>query len=398
MTGLSRQFAAALMSISMMGLSATAQTRPEPIEIAGWEIEPRADATVAISPARDDVGTTQAEVFTAQLRAELRAEYVLENGAEIGVWLGGRLQRDHPERLGFSGRIGEGTTAFEGLAPRGAFTGLTLGGPVEDANARARLETAFVYIDGGYGQVLIGRDVGIARRFHEGSPSVFRFHRITNAALDTSGVATVLTRNDLTGPAAKISYASPRILGLRIGGSYTPRANVSGLDRDPDRDIAGVAEPSLDDGLEAALNFSHRFRESGIRLEGYGAYGRAAVTTGPAQLDAGTVEVWSTGGRIEWKNLEIGADWLTSDNAGGRYRAWSIGGKINQFGLDWSAEYGQSSDDLTNIDGESWSIGASRSILERLSLSVGVQSQSLNGDLLLDRDSIGPVLEITLRY
>lgn len=377
---------------------ARAQDRADPIEFAGWEIEPRADSTIAISPGRDDAGTTEAEVFTAHVRAELRADYVLENGAEIGVHIGGRLQRDHTERSGFSGRIGDGSAFFNGLAPRGAFTGLTLGGPVEDTGVRAQLETAFAYIDGGYGQLLVGRDVGIARRFHEGSPSIFRQHRIVNAALDTSGIATVLTRNDLTGPATKLSYASPRILGLRLGASYTPRANLSGLDRDPDRDTGGVAEPSLENGLEAAFNFNHRFRESGVRLEGYGAYSRADVETGPLRSDAGTVEVWSSGGRIEWENLEFGADWLTTDNAGGRYRAWSIGAKLNQFGLDWSAEYGRSFDNLTSIDGQSWSIGGAHTFYERLTIGAGIQSQSLNGDVLLDQGSLGPVLEITLRY
>ena len=370
----------------------------EPLEFAGWTIEPRINATLALAPGRDDAGVREAEIATGDLQGDLRFERVLENGVEIGARLGGRLQRDHPARVGFSGQIGPVDPDATGLSPRGAFTGLTTGGIEEDANVRAQLETAFVYADGGYGELLFGRDIGVARRFHEGSPSVFRLHRAVNARLDTSGVATVLTRNDLTGPSAKLSYASPRLLGLRLGASYTPSANVSGLDRDPDREVAGIAEPNLETGLETAFNFSHRFREAGVRLETYGAYARANLETGPLQQEAGTVEVWSTGGRFEWKNVEFGADWLTTDNGGGRYRAWSIGAQTRFIDVNWSAEYGRSLDDLTGIDGRSWSFGASREFWNKLTITTGIQRQSLQIPGTSDGASTGPVLEMTLRY
>ena len=370
----------------------------EPLEIAGWTIEPSSEVALVLSPGRSDAGQTDSENVLGELRGEVRVERVLDNGVEIGVRLGGKVQRDHPARSGFAGRIGDAAAPLGGLAPRGAFTGLTLGGEAEDTNLQAQLETAFIYADGGYGQILLGRDQGIARRFFEGSPSVFRKHRIASPALDTSGISLLLTRNDLTGPAAKISYASPRILGLRLGASYTPRANISGLDRDPDRDVVGVLEPRLESAAEAALNFSHRFRSSGIRLETYGAYGRADLEVGENRSESGTVEVWSAGSKITWENLEFGGDWLTTDNGAGRYRAWSTGLKAELFGFDWSAEYGQSDDNLSGFDGESWSFGVSHRVLETLTVSTGVQSQSLNSDAMLSQTSLGPVLEMILNF
>lgn len=367
-------------------------------EVGNWTIESNGELAAAFSPGRSDAGDTEARLALGSLRAELRFERVLENGVEIGVRLGGKAQRDHPGRSGFSGRIGDGSAEFDGLAPRGAFTGLTLGGAAEQTGVRAQLETAFVYVDGGYGQLLLGRDTGIARRFFEGSPSVFKQHRIASPALDTSGVASLLTRNDLTGSATKISYASPRLLGLRVGASYTPRANVSGVDRDPSSDVEGISEPRLDNGAEAAINFSHRFRQSGIRLETYGAYARAGLETGPDQAEMGTVEVWSAGSRIEWENLQFGGDWLTTDNGPGRYRAWSTGAKVEFAGFDWSANYGQSDDELVQIDGESWSFGASRDVFDDFTVSIGVQSQSIKGDTLLSDSSIGPVIEMILNF
>jgi len=390
-----------IIAIILFGSIGQGYGQAEPIALGEWEIVPRFEATAALSPGRGDAGQTEAELFTGELYGELRAERVLDNGLKIGTWIGARVQRDHPARSGFSGRIGEGLADNSQTALRGAFTGLTRGGTPDDRNVRVQLETAFVFIDGGYGELLAGRDLGIARRFHEGSPSVFNVQTISNARLDTSGISTLLTRNDLTGPAAKLSYASPRILGLRLGASYTPRANVSGLDRDPDRLVTGIGEPRLEGGLEAAFNFNHRFKEAGVRVQAYGAYGRAAVETviqnTAGRLDAGTVEVWSTGGRVEWDRFEIGADWLTTDNAGGRYKAGSIGAKTKLFGFDGSVTYGQSDDNLTRTSGEAWSIGVSRVFFERLSLKFGVQGQSLEGDLMLERRSTGPVIEMTLK-
>lgn len=370
----------------------------QPFDLSDWTIDTRADAIIAFAPGRDSDGSPEAEMFAGQVRGEIRFERVLDNGAEIGARLGGVAQLDHPARAGFSGRIGDGTAALFGPQPRGAFTGLTLGGPLEDTGVRAQLETAFVYIDGGYGELLAGRDIGIARRFHEGAPSVFNRHRVTHARLDTSGLASVLTRNDLTGPAAKISYATPRLLGVRLGGSYTPRANVSGLDRDPDRDVPGVLEPRLEDGLETAVNISRRLQSIGANVEAYGAYSRANLETGPLRADTGTVEVWSSGGRIAWDRFELGADWLTTDNGAGRYKAWSVGGQFNVYSVDFSVEYGESSDRVTGAQGEALSIGAAKTYFEKLTVAAGLQRQALRFAGASDAASTAPVIEMTLKF
>lgn len=388
-----------LLVLGVAVLAGAAPALAEKIDIAGWQVDPRLEGTIVLAPGRDDAGTTEAEVFATAVRAQLIADRVLDNGAEIGVRLGGALQLDHPARAGFSGQLQDTGLAFLGPAPRGAFSGLTAGGAEEDTGVRAQLETAFIYVDGGYGELLAGRDIGIARRFHEGAPSVFGTHRIATPSLDTSGIATLLTRNDLTGPAAKISYATPRILGVRLGGSYTPRANVSGLDRDPDRNVADVAEPSLSGGLESAINVSRRLRNLGLRIEAYGAYARANLEIGPQNLDQGTVEVWSAGGRMEWERLEIGADWLTSDNGPARYKAWSVGAQINLEWFDLSANYGNSSDATTCTDGDAWSIGLGRELIaDRLDIAAGIQRQELEFQDMTSQSSTGPVIEMTLRY
>ncbi|MEM9669669.1 MAG: porin [Pseudomonadota bacterium] len=365
--------------------------------LSDWEIDTRADVSIVASPGRTDAGDLESEPVLGDLRAELRLERVLDNGAEIGVRIGGRGQFDHPARQGFSGQIGDGsaTSSIEPL-PRGAFTGLTLGGPLEEDGFEVELETAFAYIDGGYGELLAGRDIGVARRFHEGSPNVFRLHRGVNPSLDTSGVATVLTRNDLTGPSLKISYATPRILGFRVGASYTPDVNTGGVDRDPRRLVSGIEEPRLSQAFELAANGSRRFRSSGVRASVYGSFGRADLDTLPGDIENGTLQVWSTGGNLEWEQWRFGADWLTTDNGGGRYRAWSLGVGTDWFGLNWSGGYGQSNDDLTDVDGETWHFGASKEIW-RLVVSIGIDRNRLKFANGTRNSSLGPVIEMTLQ-
>ena len=367
----------------------------QPDLFANWETDWRADATIVAAPGRSDAGARDAEPVLFDARAELRLERVLENGAEIGARLGGRLQVDHPARQGFSGRIGDGIL-IDVVLPRGAFTGLTLAGPEEDDGFEIELETAFVYIDGGYGQVLAGRDLGVARRFHEGAPSVFRLHSGVNPSLDTSGVATVLTRNDFTGPSAKITYTTPRLLGVRLGASFTPDVNIGGVDRDPERNVPGIDEPRLENAAEVALNASRRLR-NGLRIDFYGAHGRADVERADSGLNDGTLEIWSTGGNLEWEGLTFGADWLTTDNAGGRYRAWSVGAGLERFGFDWSGGFGRSEDDLTGITGETWHFGLSRSFGDHVTIAAGIDQNSTKQVDQPRISSLGPVIEITLR-
>ena len=365
---------------------------------ADWEIKATGEAVIVLSPGRDDASTVEAEIFLTDLRADLAVERVLENGAEIGVRLGGRVQLDHSQRSGFSGRLGGPGTAIDGSALRGAFTGLTAGGAEEDSGVRAAFETAFAYIDGGYGELLIGRDIGVARRFHEGAESVFRRHGVVNPSLDTSGIASVLTRSDLSGPAAKISYSTPRLLGVKLGASYAPRANIRGLDRDPGRRVSGVEEPQLDHIVEAAFNATRRLRAWRTRISAYGAFARADIARGEGRADGGTVEVWSVGGRVEQDGLSFGADWLTTDNGGGRYRAWSVSGGVNRWGLDFSATYGRSRDDLLAGDGRAASFGVSKRVFDAIQLGIGVQTQILRRDDGGSERSTGPVVEMSLRY
>ncbi|KCZ91757.1 hypothetical protein HJO_11587 [Hyphomonas johnsonii MHS-2] len=366
-----------------------------------WETEHEADIAVAAS-------TADGAPVAWLGRFSLSTNRVLDNGLEIGAAGRFEVQADHPARAGFSGVPGGGTGVAGGW--QGAFSGLALGPQSEHVGPHGQLEAAYIYAEGGYGEVRLGRDRGVAARFHEGAPGIFGAATTANPVLDPAGGGYIRTDHDLTGPAAKLSYASPRILGLRAGISFTPRADVRGLDRDPERSIPGVPDIRIESAAEAALNLNRRLRESGIRLQATLAYSRADVDAGAAAAPIyGTVETWSAGGSAEFDTVTVGASVLSSNNGvdsgPGDYSAWTIGATKQAFSLTFGLDYGESQDDLTGLDSEAWSIGASKEVRDGVNLALGYREQDNRQRQILplrpasQRDSAeGVVLEITLSF
>ena len=156
-----------------------------------WETESGAEVAVAASGAKD-APVTWAAAWN------LSSNRVLDNGLEIGAVGRFELQHDHPRRAGFSGVMGSDA----GLG-QGAFSGLASGPGDDHVGTRAQLEQAYIYAEGGYGELRLGRDEGVATRFYEGAPSIFLKASTANPVLDPTGRAYVRTDHDLTGPALK---------------------------------------------------------------------------------------------------------------------------------------------------------------------------------------------------
>ena len=360
-----------------------------------WETESGAEVAVAASTA-EDAPVTWAGAFN------LSTNRILDNGLEIGAVGRFELQHDNPHRAGFGGVTG----GDFGLG-QGAFSGLAAATGYEQVGTRGQLEQAYIYAEGGYGEVRLGRDKGVAARFYEGAPSIFLKASTANPVLDPSGRAYVRTDNDLTGPALKVSYASPRILGVRAGLSYTPTADVRGLDRDPERRVAGNPQVSVDSAAEAAINVSRRLRESGVRVRGALAYSRADVSSALRPDIYGTVETWSAGASAEFETITLGASVLGSNNGldsgAGDYSAWTIGATKQAFSMVFGVDYGEATDDLTGLTSESWSVGAARELTDSLRVAGGYRSQTSRVRRVLplgvpqkEDSADGIVLEITL--
>ncbi|MEL6257641.1 MAG: porin [Pseudomonadota bacterium] len=353
------------------------------------ETDADVQSVFVFSPGRDDAGDIEAERALYELGASLSVDGVLDNGAEVGLRIVGRVQRDHPARSGFSGNLGI-TTAD---VARGAFSGLTASVSQEDASVRAQLEAAYIYIDGGYGELLAGRDLGVSARFFEGAPNVFSHARVDTPYLDSTGIVTSRTLNDLTGPSFKVSYAAPRLLGVRLGVSVTPEVEARGLDRDPERNVGGVESIDLGPAWEAAISVSRPLPGRGPRLRAYGA-----VSGGQVE-NRRDVTTWSLGGNLEWTRFSLGGSWLTSNNGGGgRYTAWTGGVGYEVLGLDWSATYSESRDDLAGLRGDGWSFGARRKFADFFEIAAGLQEQGLRRANDRRTSSLGPVIEISLGF
>lgn len=319
------------------------------------------------------------------------AETILDNGTRLRFRGAFRGQKDHPARPGFTGGFGRTSGA-----PVGAFSGLSAGDMLDQTDLRGRLETAYLQIDGGYGELRLGRDQGVAARFHEGAPSALTHGRLDSPLLDPSGISAIRTRHDLTGPSAKLSYATPRILGLRGGISVTPDADADGLDRRP---IAGtgLSAPDLSNAVEIALNGSHRFQSNGLRLDAALAWSTAETSDTASLAPYDKVETMSAGTQLKKDDWSLGASWLASNNGlpANDYVAWSVGAQREAFGADWSLSYGESEDDGARIDTSGWQFGVARELSKNVVIGVAYDHKELDNPLkTLKSDAI--VIEITL--
>ena len=193
------------LSSLVCGVTPIALAERSPID---FEVE--AETVLVITPLSDDTETREAETFLGEASLNGTAETVLENGVRLRGRFALRLQKDHPQRPGGSGGFGTNVNAVPG-----AFSSLS-DGPVpngEGDDLRARLETAYFQIDGGYGELRLGKDSGVAARFHEGAPDVLRHARDAEAA-GAQGVLLApvsylpLTDDDVAGLVADVAGAT----------------------------------------------------------------------------------------------------------------------------------------------------------------------------------------------
>jgi hypothetical protein len=338
------------------------------------------------------------ESFLYTLRGAFEANFVLDSGAIVGFRTSGGLDKDNPARAGFSGIVGPAPAIAS--AP-GAFSGLSRAASPSDTGPRARIETSYIYIEGGYGELRAGLDDGVAARFYEGAPSLFRHAALVNPNLDPTGQILARTDHDLTGPSFKVSYATPRILGIRAGVSLTPEANTSGLDRDP------TSGPDIENAAEVAVNVSRRLPRSGVRLRAGAAYSEAdaALAAVPGAYDR--VETWSAGGSVEFSSLAFGASYLTSNNGlsvtSGDYSALSAALRMTFGRIDAGLEFVDAADEAAGAESDSVGLSLGRDFGENVRVVGGWQrlNTRFTGNLLPRAPSIrektdGIVIEITL--
>ncbi|OYW42891.1 MAG: hypothetical protein B7Z38_03510 [Rhodobacterales bacterium 12-64-8] len=366
-----------LLTLTALGVVAPLMCPAEAQE-GEWKLE--AEAVLAVSAVESDDPLAPApDGLLGSALITVSREDTFDNGLTLGWRLAGRVERDAPSRPAFAGVLGGCVTSVPACSPVGVLlpvspaTGLAAGGLLFDDGAFASLETAALTLQTPWGDGVLGADVGAATRLDARAPTVLRRVSVLSAGLDPTGLAVARSRNDVTGSSAKVSYLSPRWLGLRVGASYTPDANLRSADFDPEADGPGRAGADLENIWEGAVSFARQFAEQDLRV-------RAAVTYSQADSGAGLAafgdyEAWGAGLELEHGEWTGGVRWLSSNNAwaagSGDYEAWEAG-LVHQAG-DWrfGVEAGWATDDLTATEGASWLIGVGYDVNEHVNLGLG---------------------------
>lgn len=201
-----RLHAAALAVAAGLSAAGAAQAAdPVKLEVTG---EASVVAGVVRGDAKDGLRADGDATLT------VKGSTVLDNGIEIGAVVQGRADGDQPAQLYGGGR----------------YSSYTIGGPrgVAPASGDVWLEGAYAYARGGFGQLIVGRDQGVARTLAVTAPTIFRAVNINDWKTDLTGLNDVHTVNDFSGRATKITYMPPANMlggvlgGLQLGVSYAP--------------------------------------------------------------------------------------------------------------------------------------------------------------------------------
>ncbi len=383
-----------LSTILLTGVIAPQAFASDPIEID-------ADLGFVFGALDVEGGVKEADVaVNFGIRAEKDA--YLDNGTKIGAVIELRAESPAGQRPGFSGnfRVQDDT----GFGLRAPATGIALSDNRTDSEGRASFEQAYVYAKNPWGEVSLGRDQGAAARLDARAPKVLNYAHATSPTIDLSGASIVRSRNDVTGPSAKITYVTPRILGLRAGGSYTPKAEARGLDFDNGATAPGLENADLENVFEAALSFDHVFRSDLTRVR----VGLTSTIAEPSSVNPVFKDytAWGAGLEVEKGNLATGIRYLHSNNAvdNGAYEAVEAG--LVYYFEDWTvgAEIGAAQDDLLNIDGSVWSLSAKRNVSPNISLGFAYTDTRTSGSINVFRNGSdllaegkGVLIELTVR-
>lgn len=351
---------------------------------------------VFIGDLTNEIGLASSQNFTSEIGVGVEKKHYFDNGAILGFAGELRLQKDNEARQGFAGEI-QISDLLSGLSPELAevhspTTGISISDRLSNDDPYGSIQSAYMNVKFGWGEVSVGRDIGAAVRLDARPPKVLRYGSLNSPRLNSISSSVVRARNDVTGPSAKISYISPRILGLRVGASFTPESDARGIDFDSRR-------TGLKNVYEAGVSYSHYFRDSDVRL-------RLGLTSTFADMDLENAifqdyEAIGAGIEIEKGNWKSGLRYLSSNNSvaagGGDYSALEVG--VSRSIEDWTfaAEYGSAKDDLLALKGTNWAVGASIALNKNVNLGISyfsseskIATEKLGGD--------GLQFELIVRY
>ena len=300
-----------LRNVLAGAVSAAAAVCASPALADPIDVEVSGEASV-VSGVSDGEARADADATVA-----VKGSKTLRNGLEVGAVVEGRFDKQQPNQIYAGGRY----SSFLAGGPRGV-------GPL---TSDAYLQGAYAYLRGGFGQVIVGRDHGVARTFAVTAPTIFRAINPNDWRSDLSGLNDVHTVNDFSGYSTKISFLPPAnflggvLGGLQMGVSYSPELSECGDDLCAPEDRLTitpdgflVSESNWNDVVEAALYYQKGIRvsQSDRLLVGVGA----SFVTADEDLtilspELGDYEAYSLGINLGYRGLTVGGS-IKSTNAG----------------------------------------------------------------------------------
>lgn len=282
----------------------------------------------AADPVKVDVSgqaSAAAGLVDGDARADADAEIAIKgstvfaNGVELGAVVEGRFDKNQPNQLYGAGR----------------YSGPLIGGPrgIAPLTSDAYVQGAYGYVRGPFGQLIAGRDHGVARTFAVTAPTIFQSVNVNDWRTDLSGLNDVHTVNDFSGYSTKFSYLPPAnflggvLGGLQLGVSYSPVAAHCGEDLCAPEDRlfitpagALLTETSRwEDVVEAAAYYQKEVKLGGARnglLFGVGAsYVTANEDTRVLSPAFDDYRAYSLGLNLGYRGLTVGGS-VKSTNSG----------------------------------------------------------------------------------
>ncbi len=306
MTGLRTALLGVSAAALSLGMTAGAAYAADPVKV---EVEGEASVAAGLVD-----GDAKAD---ANATLKVKGSSILDNGIEIGAGVMARLDGDQPRQLYGGGR----------------YSSLLIGGPrgIAPAESDVYLQGAYAYAKGSFGQVIVGREAGIARMLAVKSPTIFSAVNVNDWQTDLSGLNDINTVNDFSGYATKITYMPPANFlggvfgGLQLGVSYSPVlrecgdllcAPESGFVVSPEG-LMLTETSKWDDAVEAALYYEKGIGVGSDRL--FVGVGASFVTAGEDTRTLSTMfddyEAYSVGLNLAFRGITLGGS-VKSTNAG----------------------------------------------------------------------------------
>lgn len=373
-----------------------------------WSFEAGGRATLAAGAFSADAA--EPESALARAEAWLDGSILFDNQIELGFAIAAAAERDHP-RADPRGDAVLGPQINPLALPvspplRSIHAGLAQSGVPADRGPRAQLETAFIYASNPMGEISLGRQEGIAARFAARPDRIAETLSAADPRLDLTGLGGPRLVDRLSGPSAKLSLTTARVLGLQFGLSYTPDIEAEGLDAAKHRRPINTIGAEPEKVLEAGASFALRLPDwpaivAGLtwsRGEGWGP-----VSRGPANGQFGDVETVAANAQLGFEGWSLGVSALTGDNgwsgAGDRgYTAYAVHAGLDLHDWALGLEIATSSDDLIDLDQDALMLSAVTPITEKLNLMLGVQGARRQGAGLSSANASGVVMEWTVRF